>query len=105
MIASCLSRQLRKYDLVARYGGDEFAAICFGCGQTQIESLVRRVQSEVRKLTVPDDKGRRGITLSIGTAVTPNGVGGIAPHKLLESADQCLYRAKSEGRNRVVGQA
>jgi len=65
MVGSCLRRTLRVYDIVARYGGDEFAAICCNCEPQDIEAPIGRLQSAVQSLTLPSDVGRRPITRSL----------------------------------------
>lgn len=101
MIGACLGRQLRSYDVVARYAGDEFSAICCGCEPEDIDIPIQRLQRAVRNLSVPSQFGRRGITLSIGAAVIRGEYGGLTDQDLVNAADACLYRAKKEGRSRA----
>lgn len=98
MVGSCLRRSLRSYDVVARYGGDEFAAICFGCRPGEIDIPLRRLQEEISKLSIPADSGNHEITLSLGAAALHNSHSDWQPSELIESADRCLYRAKDVGR-------
>jgi diguanylate cyclase (GGDEF)-like protein len=100
-IAVGLSRHLRMYDVLARFGGDEFAAICSGCNLQDIQVPIQRVQHAIGRLSVPVERERRGITLSIGTAVLRNRSSTIiTPTQLIQAADDCLYRAKANGRSR-----
>ena len=101
MVARCLRRHLRNYDVLARFGGDEFTAICCVSGPTDVHAPIERLQHEVRSLSVPLETGRQGITLSIGAAVLRRRFGDITTTQFLAAADGCLYRAKADGRDRV----
>lgn len=98
MVGSCLSRSLRSYDVVARYGGDEFAAICFGCRPGEIDIPLRRLQDEIGKLSIPAESGIHEITLSLGAVAIHEFHTDWKPSELIELADKCLYRAKEVGR-------
>lgn len=98
MVGSCLRRSLRSYDVVARYGGDEFVAICFGCRPEEIDIPLKRLQTEIGKLSIPADPGFHAITLSLGAATLHDGYDQWKPPELIEAADKCLYRAKEVGR-------
>ena len=101
MIGTCLKRHLRAYDVVARFAGDEFAAICCDCTPEGIDLPIRRLQRAARKLSVPRGLCRRSITLSIGAAVVCHDFHLFTPTQVVEAADKCLYRAKDEGRDRA----
>ncbi len=97
-VAGCLRRPA---DLVARWGGEEFAALLPetpGDGATQIARAMRQA---VRALAIPHPTAASGVvTISVGVAslgVTHSA----APHALIEAADRALYTAKSRGRDRV----
>lgn len=99
MIGSCLRRQLRSYDIVARFGGDEFAAICCDCTPEGIDAPVRRLQKAVRELEIPGNCDSRPPTLSIGAAVVASGFDELSIDDFIQKADECLYRAKADGRD------
>ncbi|MDP1831986.1 MAG: diguanylate cyclase [Geothrix sp.] len=92
---------LRKVDQVGRIGGEEFLAYC---PQTDLEgarALADRLREQVIVDPVPGLPVADRVTLSIGLA-TWQGPEDTA-ERLLSRADKALYRAKAEGRNRVVG--
>ena len=102
MVGSCLKTSLRSYDLVARHGGDEFAAICFGCRPGEIDIPVARLLDAINRLSIPADPGgTHMISLSIGAAVMHGDFDKCQPLHLIETADRCLYRAKQNGRARA----
>ena len=100
MVANCLKSHLRSYDMVARYGGDEFVAICVACSAADIDVPVRRILSKAAGLSVPGDSGRRQVTLSVGAAVISDSLETTTSEDLIAAADQCLYEAKRQGRGR-----
>ncbi|EGV16794.1 response regulator [Thiocapsa marina] len=96
----------RGHDLLARYGGEEFVCLLPGC---DIEGAVCRAESlrvAVEDLGVPhlDSPVGDHVTVSIGVAVLMAD-DREKPERLLEMADEQLYRAKGTGRNRVVPDA
>jgi len=97
----CVKDSLRCFDVVARIGGDEFAALCFNCNADAIEQPIRRIQDSVQKITVPEALQRGRLTLSIGAAVIRSGFESLTTDDLFSYADACLYRSKAAGRNRA----
>jgi diguanylate cyclase (GGDEF)-like protein/PAS domain S-box-containing protein len=96
----------RGHDLVARYGGEEFVCLLPGC---DIAAAVRRAEClrlTVEELEIPhlDSPVDDHVTVSIGAAVLMAD-DREAPGRLLEMADEQLYRAKRTGRNRVAPDA
>lgn len=92
---------LRNYDVVARIGGDEFAALCFNCKSESIDHPIRRIQESVRNIKAPVGLQRRQLTLSIGAAVVRSGFNELTTDEIFSYADACLYRSKAAGRNRA----
>lgn len=100
-IAGCLAGCVRPMDTVARYGGEEFAVILPNCRPLFGRAVAERIRQTVESLPIavaPLLSVR--VTLSIGGAYAPEWVRSTAD-LWLERADQQLYRAKSEGRNRI----
>lgn len=101
MVGSCMRRNLRVYDIVARYGGDEFAALCCNCRSVDIQAPIQRLQSAVQELSFPDGISRKSVTLSIGAAIVSEDFEHLSQEVLIEAADRCLYHAKRNGRARA----
>jgi diguanylate cyclase (GGDEF)-like protein/PAS domain S-box-containing protein len=80
---------LRATDVLARWGGEEFALLLPGCDADGAAALIERLRG-----SLPD-----GVTFSAGV-VSSNGTD--APRTLIDAADQALYQAKASGRDRVV---
>jgi len=99
LVGRCLRRNLRSDDVAARYGGDEFAAICPGCHPDMLALPIRRIQESIRQLCVPGDASGLRISLSIGAVVTPCLEPDVTADSLMEMADRCLYASKRNGRN------
>ncbi len=96
-VSQTLARQLRSYDLLVRYGGDEFAAILTDCYMSDIHIPASRLQSGVRKLNDRFDFETPKLSISIG-AVTCPGSKNVTDTELADAADDCLYAAKKAGR-------
>jgi diguanylate cyclase (GGDEF)-like protein len=94
-MARIIQNQLRDYDFLARYAGDEFVAIVQELNDHQVEDLRTRIESTVSRfsLHVRGDRHAR-VGISVGTATY--GVDGETLDQLLVAADQAMYRAKSD---------
>lgn len=99
-VAGILRRAARSVDLAARYGGEEFALVLEGSGEQGGLQMGERIRQEIENLMLPSENGPVQITLSLGLAVYPEH--GEDKELLISRADQALYRAKKQGRNRVV---
>ena len=101
-MAGLLRGCLRKTDLLARYGGDEFAVIM---PDTRLEEALEIAEQICRQAAGRQVEGNggsalQGVTISLGVADYRGGEEDLSP--LWGRADRALYRAKCEGRNRVV---
>lgn len=87
--------------LIARYGGEEFAAVLPHSELEQAIAVVERIQGEIHQLNIPHARSRASdrVTLSIGLICTIP-CDGSSPQELLDQADQLLYQAKQNGRDR-----
>ena len=98
-VASTLRAALRETDVIGRWGGEEFSAVLVETDARMAREVAERMRSAVAAIdTLPDR-----ITISLGVAVRST-IEDIpaAWDTLLQDADRHLYRAKSDGRNRVV---
>lgn len=94
-----LRSNLRDFDLLGRYGGEEFLVVAPGSEGTREEGIYERLRAAVAETEIPTRSGGLRITMSVGVA-TWKGVDSM--DELLAAADAALYRAKDQGRNRVV---
>lgn len=86
--------QLREYDFLARYAGDEFVAIVQELVGNQVEDLGQRIETAVSGFSLHvRTRGKARVGISVGTATF--GVDGETLDQLLVAADQAMYRAKS----------
>lgn len=100
-VAQALKTSLRSSDLVARFGGDEFAVLGSGLTLGQAESRLRAVTTKLASATVIPGSNS-GITVSCGIAECSSGD---TIDSLVHRADQALYEAKRNGKNRVTARA
>ena len=102
-ILECFSRVaasvLRANDLIGRIGGEEFACIVIDSSHGEAMRIAERVRSEFAAAAAAADPVARDATVSIGVAMSGDGLQDL--NALIKAADQALYRAKEQGRNRV----
>lgn len=99
-VAEAIRACLRDSDLLARYGGDEFAVLL---PQTELQAALEvasRVRSVVGSSRITHEGQEFGLSISIGVA-SCNSSHAVDWKRLLKNADQALYAAKAGGRNRV----
>jgi diguanylate cyclase (GGDEF)-like protein len=93
----------RAGDCAARYGGEEFAVILPGTDAAGAQHIAECARARVEELGIAHKASPIGVvTVSIGTA-TLVPCDGVTGADLVAAADRALYRAKNEGRNRVLG--
>ncbi len=92
----------RRSDTVARIGGEEFLFFLPNTSVTEAAAIAERIRHTISLLSIPTDRKRQmNITVSAGVAGTKD-YKAISPQDLYALADKALYRAKNQGRNRVV---
>jgi diguanylate cyclase (GGDEF)-like protein len=99
-LSQCARRPL---DFVARYGGEEFAVVLYEASREYVAEVLTRIQRSVAELNIPHEASRVAsrLTVSIGAAfILPSG--NRTHDGLIQLADEALYSAKEQGRNRVV---
>jgi two-component system cell cycle response regulator len=99
--AAAMRDILRPYDVIGRYGGEEFAIVLPGCDATGAAIAAERVREAVASMRVVLGGKKVPVTCSVGVAVATTGA---EPDRdaLLAAADRAMYQAKGAGRNRVV---
>jgi len=93
-----ISATLRPYDVIGRYGGEEFLIIAPGCDFGLTQKLAERVRSAVSDELV--DLGNESVTITVSLGATL-GSADSDPEFLVAVADAAMYEAKRNGRNRV----
>ncbi len=99
-LSHCARRPL---DFVARYGGEEFAVVLYEANREYVAEVLTRIQRSIAELNIRHEASRVAsrLTLSLGAAfILPTS--GRTPEGLIQLADEALYSAKEQGRNRVV---
>ena len=100
-VAHTLADCIRPMDTVARFGGEEFAMILPNCPPSFAQAVAERIRIRIQSMTIPISPGETvRVTVSLGGAFAPQWVRSSAL-LWVERADQQLYQAKSEGRNRA----
>jgi diguanylate cyclase (GGDEF)-like protein len=99
-VARRIAHCLRSTDLLGRYGGDEFAILLPETALHEASRVADRIRDEIGMDAVQIEQQAVPVTLSIGLTVYIPG-DAADRRQLLEQADQALYSAKSDGRNRV----
>jgi diguanylate cyclase (GGDEF)-like protein len=104
-VADAIRGEVRAYDSVGRFGGEEFVVLLPGSPQPHSATVAERIREKVAELVVTspvDAAVITGLSVSIGVAAYPQA--GTAMERLLTRADRALYRAKGFGRNQVVAE-
>jgi two-component system, cell cycle response regulator len=104
-LAQRLKRNVRNLDVVCRTGGEEFIIILPETDRDAAQSIAERIRRSVsaKHFCMGSKSGPLGLTISIGVANLDGTHDSM--DELLKRADQALYRAKREGRNRVISAA
>ena len=93
----------RPLDFVARYGGEELVAVLYGADQAYGESIARSLLAAVRELRIPHANSETQPYVTISVGVVSLDAYRMASHDAaVELADQALYAAKNQGRDRYV---
>jgi diguanylate cyclase (GGDEF)-like protein len=99
-VAACLKGLLRPYDVIGRFGGEEFLVMLPATGLAEAGRVAERMRQKVEES--PIDIGGRELRLTVSFGVARARDGQDASEAAIHRADEGLYAAKSAGRNRVV---
>ncbi|MEJ1406333.1 MAG: GGDEF domain-containing protein [Candidatus Sedimenticola sp. (ex Thyasira tokunagai)] len=97
-VAASLEESIRASDLLGRYGGEEFCILATNVSVNQIEHFFERIRQKIADIRIPHEGKELQFTVSIGVYTSL----GEGLEEMIGKADEALYRAKNEGRNRVV---
>jgi diguanylate cyclase (GGDEF)-like protein len=97
-LASCMKKEKRNSDFIARFGGDEFVVVMPETSKQNAMILLERIRLSIQRVEMPDD-----FKLSISVGVATREVDRAeSPEDILRRSDVALYEAKSSGRNCVL---
>jgi two-component system cell cycle response regulator len=98
--AKFIKENLRAKDFAARYGGEEFAVIFCGRGVEEVKATLENIRQKMEE-TLYKEMGDKNVTVSIGFV----SIGECINKKnIFKIADKRLYKAKSQGRNRIISE-
>jgi len=104
-LGECIQQHLRRSDVAGRYGGEELAVLLPHTPEAGALIIAERLRNAVEQLQLQWNGERVAVTVSIGTASLPQPVAQTPEDLVVDifaRADQALYQAKRQGRNRVV---
>jgi diguanylate cyclase (GGDEF)-like protein len=106
-VAAAVSGAVRVTDVVSRYGGEEITVILPSTSTAGAVETAEKARSAIEALQIPHEGNPEGggwLTVSVGVATALARLGGTMrmPESLLLAADNAMYKAKHEGRNRVA---
>jgi diguanylate cyclase (GGDEF)-like protein len=99
-VADCMRAAVRRSDIICRYGGEEILVLLPGCDLGAAARCAETIRLRIADLRDSDGTALPSITASMGVASFPQHGATVAT--VIQAADKALYRAKREGRNRVI---
>ncbi len=100
-LGDCLRLEVRCDELLARFGGEEFAVVLTETNQAEAADVAERVRRAVQTHVFSFEGRHYEVAVSLGVA-SMRGDESMSPQELIRQADERLYQAKRQGRNRVV---
>ncbi len=98
-VAAAIRNATRSIDGIGRQGGDEFLIVLPGCDERGARAYAERIRAAIGQIRIETGSGIVGVTASIGVAVAGPSIDDA--YTLLRDADEALFAAKRQGRNRV----
>lgn len=95
-----LAKSLRNYDIVARFGGEEFVVVLPNTTKENAHLVAEKLREKTENATFSHENLEIKITISIGISSLNKDCTSL--EELIETADECMYAAKHAGRNRVI---
>jgi diguanylate cyclase (GGDEF)-like protein/PAS domain S-box-containing protein len=99
MVANTLSTNTRSFDLIGRWGGEEFVAIIVNINRKTLESIAERYRLLVEQSKLIKESGAINVTVSIGATLSRKDD---TVESIIRRADKLMYLCKRMGRNRIV---
>lgn len=100
VVSGVIRESIRKSDVAIRFGGEEFIVMLHNCDEEAIRQIAEKIRTLFAKTKIYAGKESFTKTLSIGTSLYPKDSTSI--WKCIKFADIALYRAKEQGRNRII---
>jgi two-component system cell cycle response regulator len=100
-----LRKSIRGIDLACRYGGEEFVVVMPETDMAVATMVAERLRRRIATDPFPIQQGTGTVDVTISVGIAALGGAGDSAANVLKRADQALYRAKRDGRNRVVPDA
>ena len=101
-VGAILAAEVRKYDIVGRIGGEEFLIVVTEAPLVSLVDLAERIRVAVEK-GIRIEEAPEGFTVTVSIGVADMSAADQNIDAIIKRADDALYRAKKEGRNRVIG--
>jgi diguanylate cyclase (GGDEF)-like protein len=97
-----LEESTRRYDLAARFGGEDFALILAGSGLVKSQGLLNRVLTEFKQIEFTSSDGDTTFNVTCSAGLTCfKGTSTLSTEELIKLTDEALYEAKSSGKDQV----